>query len=40
MTREERNQLNYLRRKEAVCPLGKDELYELAELERKEDYEC
>lgn len=36
MTREERVQLNYLRRKEKVCSLDKSELYELSELERKE----
>lgn len=36
MKREERNQLNYLRRKQKVCSLDKYELYELSELERKE----
>lgn len=35
MTRQERKRLNYLKRKEKVCPLDKEELYELYELLKK-----
>lgn len=35
MTKKERDTLNYLRDKEKVCGLDKDEIYELVELEAK-----
>ena len=35
MTKEERNRLNYLRDKENVCGLDKEERYEITELENK-----
>ena len=33
MTRDERNEMNYLRKKEKVCSLDKWELFRLSQLE-------
>ena len=35
LTEQERNRLNYLRDKEMVCCIDKEERYELRELEAK-----
>lgn len=37
--RERKRRLQYLREKEKVCPLDKDEMYELTELEFCEEYD-